>query len=354
MTPLKFTGEILSQGGAKVPEFRDEQGLFHPAETIHPYIPHADSIKAVNMAILLQRPLLLMGEPGGGKTRLAQSLAYELYHKVNEDGKILQHYRDMFFEWHIKSNAKAKDGFYELDNLQRFHDAQVKSDADLDIENYIRIGAMGKAFEKSVSEEKRPVLLIDEIDKADIDFPNDLLNELDRGFFTITETGRQVASVVKPIVIITSNQERELPDAFLRRCIYHYINPLQKGQLREIIINRYYKDLEPDNELIEKALTLFLRIREDIRSNKTAGKNVSTSELLDWFEALKNYYALLDSGAEDEPHFKPFVNELLEFRDGKGGIPLQQALFKNWETIIDFEKRKDEYLDQDNAGAAAS
>lgn len=353
MTPLKFTGEKLSKGAAKVPEFKVGEDVRFPAETIHPYLPHADSIKAVNMAILLKRPLLLMGEPGGGKTRLAQSLAYELFHQ-EEDGKVAQHYRDWFFEWHIKSNSKARDGFYEIDNIQRFHDSQVKKESDLGIEQYIRIGAMGQAFQKSTSEEKRPVLLIDEIDKADLDFPNDLLNELDRGFFTITETGRQIASVVKPIVIITSNQERELPDAFLRRCIYHYINPLQKGQLREILINRYYKGLSPDNDLIEKALDLFLKIREDIRNNKTAGKNVSTSELLDWFEALKNYYALIDSGSENEPHIKPFVNELQEFRDGRGGIPLQQALFKNWETIIDFEKRKDEYLHQDNTGTAAT
>lgn len=350
MTSLKFTGERLSKGGVQLPAYDGD--VHHPAEIIHPYLPHPDSIKAVNMAILLHRPLLLMGEPGGGKTRLAHSLAFELFHKENEQGKIEQHYRDWFFEWHIKSNAKAKDGLYEIDTISRLRDAQVgDANKDLSIRNYISIGAMGQAFEKSTSTENRPVLLIDEIDKADIDFPNDLLNELDRGFFTIKEDNdRMVKSMVKPIVIITSNQERELPDAFLRRCVYHYIEPLGRAELKNILISRFFKKEEPDITLIDKALDLFLRIRQDIKNNRTAGKNVSTSELLDWFEALKNYYKLIDEGHADELHIKHFVNELEEFRDGRGGIPLKQALFKNWETIIDFEKRKNEYKIQESGG----
>lgn len=353
MTSLKFTGERLSKGGVQVPAFDGES--HHPAEKIHPYLPHPDSIKAVNMAILLERPLLLMGEPGGGKTRLAHSLAFELFHREDKEGKITQHYRDWFFEWHIKSNAKAKDGLYEIDTIRRLRDAQIaKVGQDLSIDNYISIGAMGQAFEKSTAVDKRPVLLIDEIDKADIDFPNDLLNELDRGFFTIKETGRQVSSIVKPIVIITSNQERELPDAFLRRCVYHYIDRLGRPELKNIIISRFFKKEEPDNKLIDKALDLFVRIREDIKNNRTAGKNVSTSELLDWFEALKNYYTLIDEGHADESHIKHFVNELEEFRDGKGGIPLKQALFKNWETIVDFEKRKNEYRNQGSGGTTTA
>lgn len=351
MTSLKFTGERLSKGGEKLDAYEGDS--LHPPEIIHPYLPHPDSIKAVNLAILLERPLLLMGEPGGGKTRLAHSLAFELFHK-EDNGKITQHYRDWFFEWHIKSNAKAKDGLYEIDTIRRLRDAQVATEGqDLSIENYISIGAMGQAFKKSTAHDKRPVLLIDEIDKADIDFPNDLLNELDRGFFTIKETGQSVSSVVKPIVVITSNQERELPDAFLRRCVYHYIEPLGQTELKNIIIKRFFQKDDPDNQLIDKALELFLRIRQDIKNNRTAGKNVSTSELLDWFQALKTYYTLIDEGHAEELHIKHFVNELEEFRDGKGGIPLKQALFKNWETIIDFDKRRKEYENKGIGGATA-
>ncbi len=336
MTPLQYTGKALERKTVTIPADGS-----HGAEVIFPYLPEPGLIRATNLAILLKRPLLLMGEPGGGKTRLAQALAYELHHR---DG---QHYRDLFFEWHVKSTSKAREGLYVFDAIRRLRDAQV-SDSDIDIRNYIDYGPMGKAFLASTSEESRPVLLIDEIDKADIDFPNDLLNELDNGSFMVEETGEFVVCPVKPIVVITSNQERELPDAFLRRCIFHYIKPLDEPDLRKIVLSRFYSEETPDNDLIDHALRLFLRIRDEISENRTAGKNVSTSELLDWFEAMKAYLQAIDTGQAAGLLSADEIKALENFRKGRGGIPLQQALFKNWETIIDFEKRAHEFINEEN------
>jgi MoxR-like ATPase len=311
-------------------------------EKIFPYIADPELIKSVNLAILLQRPLLLMGEPGGGKSRLAQAVAYELYHRENADG-IVQDYTDFYQEWNIKSSSNATEGLYEYDAIQRLGDAQIKKD-NLDKEQYIKMRAMGLAFEGSVEEDKRVVLLIDEVDKADIDFPNDLLNELDKGQFTIADTGKTIRAKVKPIVFITSNGEKELPDAFLRRCLFHYIQPLGKEILSDIITRRFYSDQQSHPELIEKALEQFLTIRQEIKQAAlAAGKNVSTSELMDWFQALKYYHDLKmaanDLDPTEQAHLVALVGELDKLGKGKTEIPFKQILFKNWSTFVNFEQK---------------
>jgi MoxR-like ATPase len=335
---LFYTGEGLKETVALKPTENC------PSETINPYKAQPGLIKAVNLAILLERPLLLMGEPGGGKTKLAQALAYELYHEKNGKG----HYRDWYFEWFIKSTSKAKDGLYEYDAIRRLRDAQTGGPGALQKpEDYITLGPLGNAIKKSASLAERPVVLIDEIDKADIDFPNDLLNELDQALFDIPETKTTIRSGgAKPIFIITSNREKELPDAFLRRCIYHFIEPLTPQTLEEIIRMRFFRKseaTEQDNQLIDKAIKQFIRVRDAIGESKTAGKNVSTSELLDWYRALKEYADEIDGGSTGA-YLEPVREELERFRKGEGGLPLYHALFKNWETLADFQNNQSRYL----------
>lgn len=314
------------------------------AETIYPYEAESDLIKAVNLAILLERPLLLMGEPGGGKTKLAQALAYEMHHHPKEG----IHYRDWYFEWFIKSTSKARDGLYEYDAIGRLRDAQLKSEKVSNKEKYITYGPLGQAILQSKDQQdRRPVILIDEIDKANLDFPNDLLLEIDQSTFVIPELETTIrAGKVKPIFIITSNRENELPDAFLRRCIYHFIQPLGDTTLKNIIRRRFFNDEmtnEKESDLINKAVKQFIDLRTAIRHSKTAGKNVSTSELLDWFEALKKYSEALDNDIK-APYLESVREEIEKFRRGEGGLPLYNALFKNWETLADFKRNESEYL----------
>lgn len=341
MTHLKYTGQGLIDP-------KNIQRANFPKETLHPYIVGPELIKAVNLAILLQRPLLLMGEPGCGKSRLAEAVAYELFHQEDETGKISQDYKDSYFEWNIKSSSKAKDGLYQYDAIQRLGDAQVfekDERAKLDKSNYIELGPMGAAIKSSTSINKRCVLLIDEIDKADLDFPNDLLNELDKGRFTITETRKSVSGKEKPIVFITSNAEKPLPDAFLRRCLFHYIEPLDKLILSSIIEHRFYsEEKSPNTELITRAVNEFIKIRKELKQKElSVGKNVSTSELLDWFEAIKHYATDLETN--DTRSITDELKQLIEEVDnlGKEGrsIPFQQILFKNRSTLINFHKEKD-------------
>ncbi|MEA5421151.1 MoxR family ATPase [Spirulina sp. CCNP1310] len=273
----KYTGKV-----------HPPQGETYQGKPIYPYFPSTELIDAVNLAIFLKRPLLLQGEPGCGKTRLAQAVAYEL--------------KLPYAVWTIKSTSKAQDGLYTYDNLARLRDAQlislgqVKQEQEIarmnDPESYVKLGPLGKAFEN----EEQMVVLIDEIDKADIDFPNDLLLELDENYFTIDETGREVSAKHPPIIFITSNQERDLPDAFLRRCLFHYIEFPKTEDLIRIILARHFGanhqndplEISPELSWVEKAVERFLEVREILKQEKgEGGKMVSTSELIDWFEVLK-------------------------------------------------------------------
>ena len=263
------------------------------------YIATKDLQLAVNAAITLERPLLIKGEPGTGKTMLAEELAESLGTEL--------------IQWHIKSTTKAQQGLYEYDAVSRLRDSQLGDDRVHDISNYIVKGKLWEAF----SAEKRPVLLIDEIDKADIEFPNDLLLELDKMEFFVYETQERVVAKQRPIVIITSNNEKELPDAFLRRCFFHYIQFPNPEEMQEIV-NVHFPDLK--KKLLDEALKAFFEIR-DVPGLK---KKPSTSELIDWLKLLV---------AEDIPP------EALHSKDGKAAIPpLYGALLKNEQDMHLFEK----------------
>jgi MoxR-like ATPase len=268
-------------------------------EGTHSYVASEDLRVAVNAAITLERPLLIKGEPGTGKTVLAREVAEAL-------GVPL-------IEWHIKSTTKAQQGLYDYDAVSRLRDSQLGDERVKDIRNYIRRGKLWDAF----ALDERPVLLIDEIDKADIEFPNDLLQELDRMEFYVYETGETITARQRPIVFITSNNEKELPDAFLRRCFFHYIKFPDRETMSEIV-DVHFPGLK--QRLLKEALTVFYEIR-DVPGLK---KKPSTSELLDWLKLLLN---------EDiDP-------ETLRERDTKKMIPpLHGALLKNEQDVHIFER----------------
>ena len=226
------------------------------------YVASKELMDGVNVAIALQKPLLIKGEPGTGKTMLAEAVAQSLGKKL--------------IIWNIKSTTKAQDGLYMYDTIQRLYDGQFGEEGVDDIARYIKLGKLGEAFES----EEQVVLLIDEIDKADLEFPNDLLWELDQMEFYIHETKRTVKAKHRPIVIITSNAEKELPDAFFRRCIFHYIDFPDK-ELMEEIIKTHYPDVEEN--LMRQAMEIFY----DIRGMRDIRKKPSTSELIDWINALQ-------------------------------------------------------------------
>jgi MoxR-like ATPase len=225
------------------------------------YVTSEPLRNAVNVAIALKRPLLIRGEPGTGKTLLAHSIAHGLGKKI--------------IIWNIKSTTKAQEGLFVYDTVQRLNDSRFADKDISDIKQYIKLGKLGQAFVSS----EQVVLLIDEIDKADLEFPNDLLNELDEMSFYIPETGDTISAVHRPIVVITSNAEKELPDAFLRRCIFHYIE-FPDPELMEEIVRVHFPDIE--NNLLREAMKTFYALREidDFR------KKPSTSELIDWIQAL--------------------------------------------------------------------
>lgn len=263
------------------------------------YIATADLGMAVNAAITLGRPLLIKGEPGTGKTQLALEVAGALGRPI--------------FEWHVKSTSKAQQGLYEYDAVSRLRDSQLGDPKVADIRNYIVRGKLWEAFDSDM----QPVLLIDEIDKADIEFPNDLLREIDRMEFYVYETRELVKARHRPIIIITSNNEKELPDAFLRRCFFHYIR-FPDAETMEKIVAVHYPNLK--KELLAEALGAFYKVRE------TPGlkKKPSTSELLDWIKLLL---------AEDIPP------EALRGDDPKKAIPpLYGALLKNEQDVHLFEQ----------------
>ncbi len=225
------------------------------------YIASQELMQVVDVAIALEKPLLVKGEPGTGKTMLSEAVSEAL-------GKQL-------YIWNIKSTTKAQDGLYTYDTVQRLYDSQFKEAGVDDIRHYIKLGQLGEAFRS----EEQVVLLIDEIDKADLEFPNDLLWELDKMEFFIHETGETIKAKTRPIVIITSNAEKELPDAFLRRCIFHYIAFPDKQQMADIV-HAHFENLE-DN-LLKEAMDTFYWIR----SLRDVRKKPSTSELVDWIRAL--------------------------------------------------------------------
>jgi len=247
------------------------------------YVASEELMAAVNVAIALQKPLLIKGEPGTGKTMLAEAISQSMDKEL--------------FIWNIKSTTKAQDGLYVYDTIQRLYDSQFGEDGVDDIGHYIKLGKLGEAFKA----DKQVILLIDEIDKADLEFPNDLLWELDKMEFYIHETKETIRAKERPIVIITSNAEKELPDAFLRRCIFHYIAFPDREQMAEIV-NAHFEHLE--EHVLKNAMDTFYWIR----SLKDIRKKPSTSELIDWIRAL------LLSGIDtehlrDEP---PFIGVLLK------------------------------------------
>jgi MoxR-like ATPase len=263
------------------------------------YVATDDLMIAVNAAITLQRPLLVKGEPGTGKTVLAHEVAKALERPL--------------IEWHVKSTTKAAQGLYEYDAVSRLRDSQLGDEKVKDISNYIVRGKLWDAF----TADQSPVLLIDEVDKADIEFPNDLLLELDRMQFFVYETQQTITAVNRPIVMITSNNEKELPDAFLRRCFFHYIRFPERDTMQEII-DVHYPEIQ--KTLVREALNVFYEVRE-VPGLK---KKPSTSELLDWLKLLM---------ADD------ISPEVLRNKDPKKLIPpLHGALLKNEQDVHLFER----------------
>ena len=263
------------------------------------YIATDDLKVAVNAAVMLRRPLLVKGEPGTGKTVLAHEIARAI------DAPLI--------EWNVKSTTKAQQGLYEYDAVARLRDGQLGDERVHDISNYIKKGKLWEAF----TAPKLPVLLIDEVDKADIEFPNDLLQELDRMSFDVYETQQRITAAERPIVVITSNNEKELPHAFLRRCFFHYIKFPDRETMRDII-DVHFPDIQ--KTLVTKAMDIFYEVR-DVPGLK---KKPSTSELLDWLKLLLN---------EDMPL------EVLQDRDPTKAIPpMHGALLKNEQDVMLFER----------------
>ena len=263
------------------------------------YVATEDLRIAVNAAITLERPLLIKGEPGTGKTVLAEEISKAL--------------KMPLITWHIKSTTKAQQGLYEYDAITRLRDSQLGDEKVKEIKNYIKRGKLWDSFES----DERPILLIDEIDKADIEFPNDLLQELDRMEFYVYETNETIKAVKRPVVIITSNNEKELPDAFLRRCFFHYIS-FPDTKTMEKIVDVHYPKIKA--KLVSESLKVFYELR-DVPGIK---KKPSTSELLDWLKLLMN---------ED---IKP---EMLREKNSNNLIPpLHGALLKNEQDVHLFER----------------
>ncbi len=268
-------------------------------EGTNSYIATDDLKVAVNAAVALRRPLLVKGEPGTGKTVLAQEIA----DVVNAP----------LIEWNVKSTTKAQQGLYEYDAVARLRDGQLGDERVHDISNYIKRGKLWEAF----TSDRLPVLLIDEIDKADIEFPNDLLQELDRMSFDVYETSERIEAAERPIVVITSNNEKELPDAFLRRCFFHYIKFPERDTM-QAIIDVHFPGIQ--KTLVKKAMDVFYELRE-VPGLK---KKPSTSELLDWLKLLLN---------EDMP-----LEVLQDQNPNKAIPPLHGALLKNEQDVMLFER----------------
>lgn len=319
---LIYTGKAELKPGEK-----DEDG-----QLLYPYLPSHELVEVVNLAIHLERPLLLKGEPGCGKTKLARAVAHEL--------------NLAYEEWNIKSTSRAKDGLYTYDAVGRLRDAQLASASRISDEelkkinkrfdnpiNYVKYGSLGKAIK---NEEKRTVLLIDEIDKADIDFPNDLLVELDKFKFEIEETEEKIIAKYPPIVFITSNDEKDLPDAFLRRCLFHYIKFPEHEKLKEIINDHFSNEKKEwlTEDLLEEIINSFETLRNKMGEVKgQAGKKVSTSELLDWVKAIIYEIQKNKNNENNANNENQEVSKLFEQLLHPG------VLLKNWEDYQVFTDR---------------
>lgn len=306
-------------------DFDDYLQIGRPEE---PYVASKALIEAFNLAAFLERPLLLKGEPGCGKTRFAEAVAYEMYKEA---------YSDYLEEWYIKSTSRAQDGLYTFDHIGRLSDAQLSHSKYIDDElvhrlkqpeKYFRLAELGRAFQS----EKPKVVLIDEIDKADIDFPNDLLLELDRKKFYVNELmengkKKEVEAITAPILIITSNDEKELPTPFLRRCLFHYIEFPGEAQLEKIV--RSHFDKNEGDSLVKAAVRAFLELRRAMQvDKKDTEKKASTSELLDWFHTLN---ARKDQLPGDEQKLEEHL----------AGLPFSSVLLKSWEDHLQyFQKQK--------------
>lgn len=327
---LTYKGEVQPQPNNTIivnpREGSDEQTDLR----IYPYYPSQGLIEAVNLAIKLRLPLLLEGEPGVGKSRLAHSLVYELNDQIAKHNKKRGTKKEKpvdFYYWNVQSISKGQDALYTYDYVGRLQAAQLK-EANLedddrdpkDIESFVEYQPLGLAFKRSKEEKRQAVVLIDEIDKADRDFPNDLLLAIEERAFYVKETRQTIKADDEaiPIIIITSNQERKLPDAFLRRCLYHYIEfPSDTEALERILSGRFTKS---DAEVRRQAIARFKTLREKMEFDKGEGKKVSISELINWFDALSTY---------------PEKDVILEVLNQEP-LPFRQALLKSQEDIEEY------------------
>jgi MoxR-like ATPase len=332
---MEYTGTALAE---KPGTYVKELGDTSVDRNVEVYLPDAALIQAVNLALHLKRPLLLMGEPGCGKTRLAISVAYDLYRE-----KLDQH----FFSWYVKSTSKAQDGIFTFDHLARLRASQYETQAERTYEQnlqgearlqhfqekgYLRKGELARAIDASTAAQPS-ILLIDEVDKADIDFPNDLLLELADNSYQIelTQTLTEKKRADAPLIIITSNNEKELPPAFLRRCLFHYIQFPSTDRLQEILSAHFPDD---SAELMDLSSQAFVLVRDRLIKG-LAQKKLSTSELIDWFKALQGHHnRQLTINGESVPQALQSTIQALGANESRVRIPLHQVLLKNWESIL--------------------
>lgn len=332
-----------NEEGKLISIFEDDnnKGVVIPKNGTAPYIPSDQIIEIVKLAQVLKRPILIKGEPGCGKTQLAKSIAIEWY--AGKTAATWKDYKNHFFEWHIKSTTKISDGIYELDHVRRLYDARSENEEGVDnMERYLNKGPLANALEKS-TKDKPSVVLIDEIDKADIDFPNDLLLELDENRFKVPtiKDGEFIYEFIEaeypPLILITSNDERELPNAFLRRCLFLWLD-FPKNEILKKIIAAHLPDLSNSHsKFIEEAIDKFNYIRKKIETEPTENKNVSTGELLSW---LKSFEWLAQSNDKYKGNTKQLIEDIF-IRDEKGK-PLNYRFYATlFKTYVSHVKKLD-------------